>query len=187
MKDQGNSQNSEEVNIVQEPEPHVAFEQDTLLQYNLTLEKSDSPEDKIDTIQSLRRINFVVMVVLTVISLLLFIDYFMLKQEYVEIPKKCLESGSCSIQAKTPVKTGKQYLYLRFRNFNQNYRDYFLSISIAQLYDVNLTAAETHGCWPGRTNNDLKKTISLDGSILNSTSIARPCGLIASTYPDSIY
>ena len=97
------------------------------------------------------------------LTIIFTIDFFLTKTETYEIPSKCMDNGSCTISARTPSRRGPQYLYLEFRNFNQNYRNYVQSISQAQLFSDDASKEDTTEC----------------GRFTGHT----PCGLIADTFP----
>ena len=74
----------------------------------------------------------------------------------------------------TPV-----YVYYQLDNFYQNHRRYVKSRSNEQLMGNNLEVSQLDDCDPIKTNKDLGRSESLDGTPLVEDAAAFPCGLVA--------
>lgn len=91
--------------------------------------ESQAIEQRRSNLKFLMNTNKLFGLVFFALTIVFTIDFFLTRTETFEIPSSCFSMGICSIDARTPTIRGPNYLYLEFRNFNQNYRDYMLSIS----------------------------------------------------------
>ncbi|CAD8176348.1 unnamed protein product [Paramecium pentaurelia] len=76
--------------------------------------------------------------------------------------------------------TAPIYLYYQLDNFYQNQRRYITSKSVEQLSgEKGLGVDDLSSCYPVITNAQMGKTVAIDGTPLEPTAPAIPCGLIA--------
>ena len=78
------------------------------------------------------------------------------------------------------------YVYYEMGNFYQNHRRYVQSVSYPQLMGKQIDSTKALQCEPIVTNADVGAMFSVNGTPLNQSAIAYPCGLIAkSIFTDS--
>lgn len=105
------------------------------------------------------------------------------KIQQISIPysNECGTEKQCTLTIKVDEDIeGPLFTYYELNNFYQNHRRYVKSRSYAQLMGDKIDEAQAKkDCDPIITNEDMGKTVSVDGSPLNKDDIAIPCGLIA--------
>jgi len=74
------------------------------------------------------------------------------------------------------------YVYYQLDNFYQNHRRYVKSRSNDQLMGNDLSLDELDDCDPIKSNKDLGRLYSDDGSELDPDAPAFPCGLVAKSF-----
>ena len=79
------------------------------------------------------------------------------------------------------------YVYYQLDNFYQNHRRYVKSRSNEQLMGNNLDVSQLDDCDPIKTNNDLGRNETIDGSELVGEAAAFPCGLVAKSVFNDTY
>lgn len=104
---------------------------------------------------------------------------------YDDLTKDCPNKTNCSIPFEIPEPMdGPIYFFYELKNFYQNHRKYMRSFSYDQFQGKIVASAPD--CWPSITNAEMNKTVSMDGTLLNSSEVAYPCGLIAKTFFNGI-
>jgi hypothetical protein len=105
------------------------------------------------------------------------------KVQQVIIPysSECGDQVSCTLEFKIEEDIeGPLYTYYELTNFYQNHRRYVKSRSYTQLMGDEIDGSQANkDCDPIITNKDMGVTESVDGTALDETAIAYPCGLIA--------
>ena len=116
-------------------------------------------------------------------------------QNLVEIKfrydEKCKINESCEISIKIK-KTMKRpiMVYYQLDGIYQNHRRYLNSKSDDQLHGKKMTLEEmknSQDCEPVVTNEQMGKTISVEGHLLKKGDLAIPCGLIARSFFNDTY
>lgn len=90
---------------------------------------------------------------------------------------QCNKEFTLSSDIASPV-----YVYYQLDNFYQNHRRYVKSRSNQQLMGNELTLDDLTDCQPVRTNAQMHKTTSVNGSPLDPEAAAYPCGLVAKSW-----
>ena len=107
-------------------------------------------------------------------------------QQYDDCELRTPDSGKVSDCVKTitidsdipaPI-----YVYYQLDNFYQNHRRYVKSRSNEQLMGNYLEVSELDDCDPIKTNKDLGREFSVDGTRLVEDAPAYPCGLVAKSF-----
>lgn len=143
-------------------------------------------KDKLKFFRVIKTINCIFSSLLFCLGIILLIDYVFYSEEFTKIPVKCFSNGECDFPALAPSKKPPHLIYLGFKGFSQNYREYVDSIAIEQFYEENLYVKKVkEKCWPMIKNSDFGARKSFTGEDISENSTALPCGLIAYSYPDS--
>lgn len=85
----------------------------------------------------------------------------------------------CSYNFTLPKIEPPVYVYYEVKNFYQNHREYMKSRSYKQLMGKNLTKDEISECKGVISGEELYDHTYIDGTAINDTDIANPCGLVA--------
>lgn len=101
---------------------------------------------------------------------------------------KCATDSACTmdivIDSDIPAPV---YVYYQLDNFYQNHRRYVKSRSNEQLMGNNLEVSALDDCDPIKTNKDLGRETSIDGTKLDEDAAAFPCGLVAKSVFNDTY
>ena len=91
-----------------------------------------------------------------------------------DVHGKCMLNINIDSDIPAPV-----YVYYQLDNFYQNHRRYVKSRSNEQLMGNELSVDQLDDCDPIKTNKDLGRDQSKNGSSLDPDAPAFPCGLVA--------
>ena len=105
--------------------------------------------------------------------------------EITRIPESCASQETCIFPIALANPGALNYVYLRFGNIQQNFKQYTNSFSPKVFRDEMSAEPNTvKSCRPLLTNEQMGKKFSHAGEELNPADVAIPCGAIALTYPD---
>ena len=118
------------------------------------------------------------------VLILLFSDQIVeYKESYSD---KCNNITKCIFTFNITKKMKKDiFIYYEIDNFYQNHRRYIKSKSEAQLKGEDISIGdmkESGDCDPIVTNGDMGQNRAFDGSILDQSDVAIPCGLMAKNF-----
>lgn len=154
-----------------------------------TVEPMTGSEERDNARQSrtLAAVNFCVAVLSITYLTVIFLDNLWFTGAVsLLVPRGCIENLYCKFTARMPNPGGQNFLYLRFGNLHQNFKDYTASFSPRVFKDnINPSMTQVKSCKPLLTNADMNKTFDHQGNQLKPLEVAIPCGAIAYTYPDS--
>ena len=85
----------------------------------------------------------------------------------------------CTYEFTLPKIEPPVYVYYEVKNFYQNHREYMKSRSYKQLMGKDLNKEEISECKGVTEGSDLYDHTYIDGTTINDTDIANPCGLVA--------
>ena len=158
---------------------------------NSSLNETQIMLAEMEEIQSLKKTNLINLCLayfLLFFGAFIFVDYVLTDELDVQISANCFEDNICEVKLPKYDFMNSNYLvYLKFGELYQNYRDYVKSIELKQLYTPNLPEGKLNNCHGFVRNKDINKTKSIYGKQLNPKNPAEPCGMIALTYPRSIF
>lgn len=141
---------------------------------------------KLKTLKILTKTNALISVLLFILGICLLIDYVLYTEEITMIPESCLTKGECDFVAFAASVKPPNLIYIRYKGFNQNYRDLVDSFYQKQFYEEGISEKDAASmCWPLVENGDFKAIKSDDGGRLNDKEVALPCGLLAYSYSAS--
>lgn len=134
--------------------------------------------------KKLAKINCCLFLIFLLFSICLLADRLLvLKSTSSRLPNKCIKE-KCKVKLEMPSPEGKNFVYLRVGNFYQNYKAYTTSFS-SKMFKEGVGESSLGSCRPLQTNKQMHKTEDYDGNKLKEGSVARPCGAIAFTFPQS--
>lgn len=149
-----------------------------------SLEKKENK--KLKTLKILTKTNALFSILLFILAIGLLIDYVLYTEEVTRIPESCLSKGECNFIAFAASVNPPNLIYMRYKGFNQNYRDFVDSFYQQQFYEKETEDVKANEmCWPLVENSDLKLEKSDDGSKLDQHKVALPCGLLVNAYSGS--
>lgn len=83
----------------------------------------------------------------------------------------CTVSFAITKTIESPV-----YVYYQIDSFYQNHRRYIKTIPVDQLRGEDQTASDLEDCSPVIYNKDVPATVAVDGTALDPSAVAIPCG-----------